>query len=60
MTTMMNVDDKHHYASLATLAAIIKTITTRRLHVKPGLTGHLKCILKRLEKTNYDNDHEGG
>ena len=41
MTTIMNVDDKHHYASLASLAAITITITTRRLDVKPGLTGHL-------------------
>ena len=47
MTTIMNVDDKHHYASLAPLPAIMITIATHRLDVKPGLTGHLKGVHKR-------------
>ena len=51
MTTTMNVDDKHHYASLASLAAMMITVTTHRLHAKPGLTGHWKCIKKRYRKS---------
>ena len=50
MTTIMNADDKHHYASLASLAAMMIAITTHRLHVKPGLPGHLKYILKNLKR----------
>ena len=53
----MHVDDKHHYASLASLAAMMVTITTHRLHVKPGLAGHLKCVRKDIEKMNVDDKH---
>ena len=60
MSTIKRVGDKRDYTSLASLAAMMTTITTHRLHVKPGLTGHLKSIYKKLEKTNHGDDHEGG
>ena len=58
----MNVDDKHHYASLASLAAMMLSITTHRLHVMPGLGTLAQCIeiWRRLEKTDHDDDYERG
>ena len=44
------MDDKHHYACLPSLAAMMIAFTTHHLHVKPGLTGHLTVERKDLRR----------
>ena len=69
MTTIMRVGDKHHYASLASLAAMMITITTHPRHLDDHKRDYasLACqaesngtlemyIQKRLEKTSPDED----
>ena len=48
MMMMMNCHDNHHDASSASPAVIMIIMSTHLLHLKSGLTGHLKRILKKI------------
>ena len=57
------MDEKHHYASLAFLAAMMITVTTHCFACQAGSIGTLEMYIEkieRLEKTNHDDAREGG